>query len=128
MITLQEKIEVIELLIEEYEEMPFRSDLLPRQLSVLKAVAKDLRARLDGAPSVTETELGRRINAVQMAKEFKAGNLKQRLMALGQETLVRWPVISQALERFADEPEVANMEKRDRGPPPLSRRPSPSER
>jgi hypothetical protein len=98
MITLQEKIEAIEDLIEAE----------PMHYKVLKAIAKDLRGRLDGAPSVAETELGRRINAVEASKAQKAGNLEQRLSALGQEVIARWPVVSQALERFADEPEVAN--------------------
>ncbi len=101
MITLHEKIEVIEAMIRDTE---FGQAQLP--CDVLKAIAKDLRARLVGAPSVAETELGRRINAVEASKAQKAGNLEQRLAALGQETLARWPVISLALARF--DVEVAN--------------------
>ncbi len=100
MITLHEKIEVIEAMIRDTE---FGQAQLP--CDVLKAIARDLRARLDGAPSVAETELGRRINAVEASKAQQAGNLNQRLSALGQEVIARWPVISQALARFADERE-----------------------
>jgi hypothetical protein len=90
-ITLREKIEAIEHLIEAE----------PMHYKVLKAIAKDLRARLDGAPSVAETELGRRIDAVQLSKAQRAGNLGERLSALGQETIARWPVIQAALARFS---------------------------
>ena len=98
MITLQEKIEAVEDVIETLEEYT--------SCDVLKAIAKDLRARLDGAPSVAETELGRRINAVEASKAQQAGNLNQRLSALGQEVIARWPVISQALARFGAMAEV----------------------
>ncbi len=97
-ITLHEKIDIVEILILD-SQAGWVCD-------VLKAIAKDLRARLDGTPSVAETELGRRINAVQLSKAQKAGNLEQRLAALGQETLVRWPVVSQALARFGAMAEV----------------------
>ncbi len=100
MITLQEKIEVIGRMIELQNRFRPTPDYT---LGVLKAIAKDLRARQNGAPSVAETELGRRINAVQLAEDGKAGNLGERLTHLGQETISRWAVVSQALERFGAE-------------------------
>ncbi len=97
MITLQEKIEAMEFMISEYRWMQSQ----PEIYRVLKAIDQDLRARQDGAIWVTELELGRRINAVQLSRSQKAGNLGERLSALGQETIARWPVIQAALARFS---------------------------
>jgi hypothetical protein len=102
-ITLHEKITAVEMLLDHFRGPGTDNHLMHE---VLKAIAKDLRGRLNGAPSVTELELGRRINAVEASKAQKAGNLNQRLAALGQETISRWPVISQSLARFGALEEV----------------------
>lgn len=68
----------------------------------LRAIAADLRARLDGAPTVAATELQMRINIVKQSKTV-LGYSEGTLIALAQEFIGRWPCVKLALERFEDE-------------------------
>lgn len=94
-ITLQEQIAEVEHLLIAERRKGTRSD-------ALRAIAADLRGRIDGAPSATATFLQRRINSVQQSKT-STGYHQGALIALGQEFIGHWPTIKQALERFEDE-------------------------
>lgn len=85
--TTAEKLAVIEDIIEN----PLEGD----EVETLKAIARDLRARLDGAPTVALAELERCVVAARRSMS-PAGHLH----ALGQETVRFWPSIKQALELF----------------------------
>lgn len=85
--TTATKLRVIENIIEN----PLDGD----EIDVLKAIARDLRARLDGAPTVALVELERRVVATR-----RSSNPSGHLHALGQETVRFWPAIKQALELF----------------------------
>ena len=96
-ITLQEQLAVIDrLLIEERKNSGTRND-------ALRAIAADLRARLERAPTVAVVELQRRINYVKQSKRETNAYSDGTLIALGQELVGRWPVVKLALERFEAE-------------------------
>lgn len=66
----------------------------------LKAIASDLRARLDRRQATAAlTELQKRIQNVKASKA-SLGYSQGTLIALGQELVGRWPVVQLALERF----------------------------
>lgn len=71
-------------------------------LRVLRAVAADIRGRLETAPSVALVELERRMAAVSRAKT-RLGYENGALVGVAQELIGRWPVVKQALERFGAE-------------------------
>ena len=75
-----------------------------RTFEALKTIAKDLRARQPQVPGATLLALRRRL-ADAAASKTAFGFEHSALMGIGQETIGRWPVIRQALERFGAEAE-----------------------
>lgn len=106
--TLNEKLVTVETLIEDFRWARLHSEQESRTYEVLKAIASDLRGRMDGAPSVAEVALERQINAAIAAKTPSVGYPHGTMIALGREVVCRWPTIKQALERFG---EMAEMER-----------------
>lgn len=93
--TIHEQLAVVDrMLINEYRSGT-RSD-------ALRAIAADLRARLDGVPSAAATALQQRINVVKASKTA-LGYSDGTMVALAQELIGRWPTVKLALERFETE-------------------------
>ena len=66
------------------------------------SIAKDMRARMESAPSVAETELQRRIDGAIRSKTALGYN-NGDMRGIAEELIGRWPVVKQALERFGAE-------------------------
>lgn len=99
-ISLRDKLAAIERCIEDFREARNHPETLEHEtLVALKAIALDLRARLDTAPSVTEVEVERRIRAVLACPQHLSES-SARAWALVHEITTRWPTIKQALEKF----------------------------
>lgn len=69
---------------------------------VLKGIAADLRARLEGSPSAALVTLERVIVAAARAKT-PVGYPHNHLVQVAEHVLGRWSLIKQALERFGAE-------------------------
>lgn len=72
---------------------------------LLKAVAADLRARLDGAPSAALTLLERRVVGAVRAKT-PVGYPHNHLVGVAEELLGKWALVKQALEMFGADVEA----------------------
>jgi hypothetical protein len=93
-LTVEEKLRAVEEMIRESLVMG-----AGERASVLKAIAADLRARLDLAPTVALVEIERRVNAVARSRGSITGSYDPaKLHLLGEGVAARWPVIKQALE------------------------------
>jgi len=68
-----------------------------RTYRVLKAIARDLRGRLNGATSVASRALGSRLEAVRLARDPESR--ARALRGVGEELVGRWPAVRIALER-----------------------------
>lgn len=66
---------------------------------IFKAIAVDLRARLEGKPSEVLVELERRATAVHRSKTA-LGYDAHALRGLAEGVMARWPAVKQALEMF----------------------------
>ncbi len=97
----QEKLDLIEQMIEELRKAAFAEDDYQR-LRIIRAVAADLRGRLDGTPSVALAELDRRIGFAQRSKT-RHGYENGALVGIAEELIGRWATVKQALERFGAE-------------------------
>lgn len=97
--TTQEKLSVVEGLIEAFRRSGGDSDDNRYRLRVMAAIASDLRGRLEQAPNIALTELERRIAAVVRSKT-PLGYGNGPLVGVGEELIGRWPIVKQALERF----------------------------
>lgn len=98
--TTTDKLEVLERLITDYRwarGMDPHTRGAAFAYVTLKAIAADVRARMDSAPTVADVELQRRVDAV-VASKTAVGYDGGRLAALATEVLNRWPVVKQALE------------------------------
>lgn len=98
--TIEEKLEIVERMIEVgrlHRSAPGTEAY--QQVEILKAIASDLRARLEHVPSATLVDLERRIVAVARTKG-PTGYQPHALHELGTGVTVRWPVIRAALELF----------------------------
>lgn len=69
------------------------------KLTLLKAIAADLRALKVGAPSEALTTIEQRIVAVARSKTA-LGYSEPRLVGLAHEVIARWPVLKISLELF----------------------------
>ena len=96
--TTEEKLREVENLIEAIRQTS-RSDADDRRLAVMKALATDLRGRLDTAPNIALTELERRVAAAVRSKS-SLGYKNGAMVGLGEELIGRWPTVRQALEKF----------------------------
>lgn len=85
--TTAEKLSVIENIIQH----PSEGD----EVEVLKAIAQDLRGRMNGAPSATLVGIERVVVAAARSRASPG-----HMIALAQETLRRWPTLKQSLELF----------------------------
>lgn len=100
MTTLNEKIAVLDRLIEEFRwarPQPQTEEF--QTYETLKEIARDLRARIDGMPSLVEHELEKRITSVKSSKT-SMGYPTTRMVGLAQELIGRWPTVKQALAKF----------------------------
>lgn len=98
--TTQEKLETVEELIEAFRQTA-RSPAEDLRILSLKAIAADLRARLAGAPNLALFELERRMVAV---RRHGSGSAKVNAqIGVAEELVCRWPVVTQALEKFGAE-------------------------
>ena len=70
-----------------------------RRFELLKALAADTRARLEGAPSAAMSALQSRLDAVDRSKTG-LGYSRDRLISTAEELIARWPVVKQSLELF----------------------------
>jgi hypothetical protein len=70
-------------------------------LELLKAIARDLRAQLDGASSATMISLEYRINAALRQKARLGYYEIGTLQGIGEEVIDKWPVLRRALEETA---------------------------
>lgn len=105
--TTQEKLHAVERCIEDFRWARSCPETVEHQTyTALKDIASELRARVDEAPNVAEHEIGRRVLAVTVAKSRHGGNVDGTMMALANEVLARWPVVGEALHRFANLAEV----------------------
>lgn len=103
MVTLQEKIDAVEAVIEDLRWARNADEgRLRRRHAALRAVAADLRARLAGAPTIVEVALEQRMRAVQRSKTM-LGYGNGAMVGLAQELVARWPAVKQGLELLGRE-------------------------
>ena len=100
--TTQEKLETVKELIEVFRQTA-RSPAEDRRILALKGIASDLRARLDGAPNVALVELERRMTAVRRHAPGSGSARVNAQIGVAEELVCRWPVVTQALEKFGAE-------------------------
>lgn len=100
-VTTADKLATVEVMIETLR----RPGVIDDRVTILKAIAADLRGRLGNAPSVAEHELERRLSAVERARE-RGADERGAVIGLGEELVGRWPCVKQALERFGAEVEA----------------------
>lgn len=103
MITTMEKLAEVERLIEEARRT---AGAHSQEAEILRAIAADLRARLDGVPGVALTELERRLGAVKRSR-LRATRDLGPMLGVAEEVIARWPILKQALERFGAEVQEA---------------------
>lgn len=97
--TPEEKLEAVERMIEQLRLAGARGTI---DIEILKAIAKDIRARMSESPSAAALELERRLYAIAESKTA-LGYDERRMRAAAEELMNRWPVVQQALERFGAE-------------------------
>ena len=103
-LTVPEKLAAIEALVEHYRFARRYPDEPEYQTYVaLKAVAADLRGRLDGKPEEARRALGGKIAAAVRKSDGDPGAFARAVMAIGEELIGRWATVEQALERFEAE-------------------------
>lgn len=99
-LTLQERLDVVEQMVEELRWARSQPDAPEHQMrAALVMTAEDLRARIGSAPSVAESEIGRRIQ-VAVRSKGTLGYDRGALVGVAQELIGRWAVVQQALARF----------------------------
>ena len=103
MFTVADKLRTVELLIEDFR-WARNDDALPEHLTyrVLKAIASDLRGRMNGSAEDARREIGLRI-AGAIRSKTALGYERGMMLGVAEELIGRWPVIEQALERFEAE-------------------------
>lgn len=108
--TTDEKIEFVEKLIEVSRaacRAAGQDSEAFHKLSLLKAIALDLRALKLGAPSEALTTVEMRINSVARSKTA-LGYSSQSLIGLANDVVARWPVLKISLELFGKVAEDTN--------------------
>jgi hypothetical protein len=104
--TEQEKLEVIEALVEQWRPARSSSILGERETYlILKAIAKDIRGRLPGSPSRARDRL---IRAIELAKANKtsSGYSIPDLRRIAEISIGEAAAITQALEHFEQREEA----------------------
>lgn len=99
-----EKLAAVEAVLRTYRDAP-RGSPERQQYDILKAVASDLRGRLEQAPSVSLVQIERSVVALQRARSPGAPYPLGPFVRVGEELIARWPTVKQALERFGAEVE-----------------------
>jgi hypothetical protein len=74
-----------------------------RHFEVLKSIAADLRARQELPRSNTLGELARLLEKMKAEDRPERGYDHNRMLAVANHVIGRWPTISQALEQFGEE-------------------------
>lgn len=101
-ITLEEKLAVVEKAITDLRKKA-RQDPVHRQNSeTLKAIAADLRARIELPRSNALGELTRALTLAK-AKKTALGYEHNWMIYVANIIIHKWPTISQALEQFGEE-------------------------
>ena len=98
--SVYEKLAVVEALIRDLNDGLESSDT--RRIGVLKAIASDLRGRIETAPSAVLVDLEGRITAALRSKTV-IGYSAHTLRGVGEGLIVRWPTVRQALEKFGED-------------------------
>lgn len=74
------------------------------RIRIMGAIATDLRARINAAPTVALTQIERRMTAV-MRHKTRLGYETGTMVGFAEEVIGRWSVVKQALEKFGAEVE-----------------------
>lgn len=74
-----------------------------RHYEILKSIAADLRGRQELPRNNTLGEIGRMIERMRDGPRPERGYDPNRLCALANYVVGKWPMISQALEQFGEE-------------------------
>lgn len=102
MLTLDEKIRVVDLLIADTRRQAKHDQVAAEHLKTLKAIAADLEARRGCPRSNALGELERILSRVLQSKT-RLGYDEHQLADLARHVINKWPFIRQALERFGEE-------------------------
>ena len=102
MISLDDKIRVIDRVIAEARRDAKVDDAIAERLPALKSIAADLEARREYPRSHALGELERILDRVLRSKTAN-GYDENQLNNLARHIINRWPFISQALEQFGEE-------------------------
>lgn len=108
--TTDEKLNVVERLIEEWRWARDGHTDQRQVYEVLKSIAKELGARRVGAPGVVEVELERRMAAVQASKT-SLGYAVPAMVGLAQELVGRWQTVIHALRGMGEFDDKLNRQK-----------------
>ena len=98
--TDSEKLSALEKMIESMRRTA-QSDADHERIKIMGAIASDIRAKLDNAPTVALLQIERRLTSV-MRHKTKLGYERNTMIGLAEEVVGRWPVVKLALERFGD--------------------------
>ena len=102
--SIEDKIDVLHIELEEARHFARRSgSTAQRHYEVLKAIGADLRARQSFPRNGALCELTAEIERVKKTGGREGGYYHGRLVALANLLISKWPMVSQALERFAEE-------------------------
>jgi hypothetical protein len=100
-LTVAEKLAEIDRLIEHYrfarrwpEEPEYKTYV------TLKAVAADLRARMDGKAETTRRTLGAKVAAAARAADDHSEIFALAVVELGKDLIGHWATVEQALEQY----------------------------
>lgn len=99
--TVEQQLAAVERLIEDFR-WARADDMVPEHATynALKVIAKDLRARLPGAPGSALAEIGRRLEIAELGKSPEHGFVRGHLIGVAHAVIGRWPEVRQALENF----------------------------
>jgi len=101
-LSIEDKLAVVEAVIRSMRPNGRQDPEAARSYEALKAVAADLRARLEHPRSNALGSLGRALAAVKASKG-PLGYDQGKLLQVANIVINKWPTISQALEQFGEE-------------------------
>lgn len=101
-ITIEEKLAVVEKAISDLRRKARQDPVHRANSEILKAIAADLRARIEFPRSNALGELTRALTLAK-AKKTDLGYDHNSLVYVANVVIHKWPTISQALEQFGEE-------------------------